>query len=123
MDDNYDYIADQDPGLHNIRKRSIYNEDQSDPNQNDGGCEAISESDWKRADELIRPTRNVESGSVYRIKESFVKVLVVADKSMIKFHTHLTDYILTLMSHVSILNCEFLIKFGLFFAIFHLFLL
>lgn len=97
MDDHYDYVADQA-----IRRtRSVSIEDQSESNQIDGGCQAISEGDWNNVDEHTRTTRNVESGSVFRINESFVKVLVVADKSMVKFHTHLSDYILTLMSHVS----------------------
>lgn len=88
---------------HSIRrKRSVSsNEDQSELTQADGGCQAISETEWKNSEELTRTTRNVESGSVYHINESFVKVLVVADKSMVKFHTHLSDYILTLMAHVS----------------------
>lgn len=86
------------------RTRSVSIEDQSVSNQIDGGCQAISEDDWKNVDEHARTTRNAESGSVFRINESFVKVLVIADRSMVKFHTHLSDYILTLMSHVSTNN-------------------
>lgn len=81
-------------------KRSISYEDQSELSHEDEGCETVPETEWKGS-ELTRITRNIESGSVYRINESFVKALVVADKSMIRFHTHLSDYILTLMSHVS----------------------
>lgn len=97
IDDHYDYLADHSI----IRKRSVSNDDQLELHQADGGCQTISETEWKHSEELTRITRNIESGSVYRIKESFVKVLVVADKSMTIFHTQLSDYILTLMSHVS----------------------
>ncbi|KAJ8950765.1 hypothetical protein NQ318_011258 [Aromia moschata] len=55
-------------------------------------------------DELSRTTRDIEWSSFAKTsKEFFIKVLVVADNSMVKYHVteeNLTHYILTLMSHV-----------------------
>ncbi|CAH1132157.1 unnamed protein product [Ceutorhynchus assimilis] len=62
--------------------------------------------------ELFRSTRDTDwtsSGYVKRSNEFFIKVLVVADSTMLRYHkTHeeLTKYILILMSHVGLLFKE-----------------
>ncbi|KAG5867322.1 hypothetical protein JTB14_008247 [Gonioctena quinquepunctata] len=75
--------------------------------QAEGTCDAIDEKDWRRLGEYSRVVRNAEWSSMSRISnESFLKVLVVADESMLKYHQNedeLTHYILTLMSHVAFL--------------------
>lgn len=58
-------------------------------------------------EEVLRNARDTDwnSGYTKRSNEYFIKVLVVADSTMLEYHkTHeeLTRYILILMSHVSI---------------------
>ncbi|XP_018561715.1 A disintegrin and metalloproteinase with thrombospondin motifs 9 isoform X2 [Anoplophora glabripennis] len=70
-------------------------------------CDIDTDKDYSILDELSRATREIEWGSYAKTsQEYFVKVLVVADESMVKYHVRDDDlhhYILTLMSHVSLI--------------------
>ncbi|XP_074026740.1 ADAM metallopeptidase with thrombospondin type 1 motif A isoform X3 [Leptinotarsa decemlineata] len=92
------------PKEHLIQKREIPLNPWSQDIE--GTCDVVEEKYWKKP-EYTRKTRNAEWTSKFRMSnESFVKVLVVADESMVKYHLNddeLTHYILILMSHVSFL--------------------
>ncbi|CAH1278310.1 unnamed protein product, partial [Diabrotica balteata] len=104
-----EYIAKD----HRIRRRSLTSYE-PDSIEIEGTCDMLKETIWRSPADVLkdaaRPRRNAEWNSIYRMSnESYVKVLVVADGSMLKYHTNsneLTVYILTLMSHVSFLFKE-----------------
>ncbi|XP_056632510.1 A disintegrin and metalloproteinase with thrombospondin motifs 9 isoform X2 [Diorhabda sublineata] len=95
---------------HRIRRRSIL-QNKQDEDDIEGTCDTVDERIWHSSADVarddVRPRRNAEWSSTNRISnESFVKVLVVADSSTLKYHgdhEDLVSYILMLMSHVSFL--------------------
>ncbi|XP_050511629.1 A disintegrin and metalloproteinase with thrombospondin motifs 9 isoform X2 [Diabrotica virgifera virgifera] len=105
-----EYIAKD----HRIRRRSLSSYEPDSEIEIEGTCDMLKETIWRSPADVLkdaaRPRRNAEWNSIYRMSnESYVKVLVVADGSMLKYHTNsneLTVYILTLMSHVSFLFKE-----------------
>ncbi|KAF7271026.1 hypothetical protein GWI33_016056 [Rhynchophorus ferrugineus] len=68
-------------------------------------------NDYNSLPEVLRTTRNTNSKDIFtkESNEYFIKVLIVADSTMLEYHkTHeaVTKYILILMSHVALLFKE-----------------
>lgn len=96
------------PKQHKLTKREV----ESDEDQWDTGvgmCDAVPEGVWTNVDAEDRHSRTIRNAewTSGNTNEYFVKVLIVADKSMLEHHGTYSDlqhYILTLMHTVRNFN-------------------
>ncbi|CAH1115336.1 unnamed protein product [Psylliodes chrysocephalus] len=104
--DDPDNKADN-PKSHHLKKRSVHLYDSNDI---EGTCDVITNTANLTSEDGPRPRRNAEWSNINRLSNvSYVKVLIVADRTMVKYHVtqdDLTYYILTIMGHVSFLFKE-----------------
>lgn len=98
--DDPDNKADN-PKSHHLKKRSVHLYDSNDI---EGTCDVITNTANLTSEDGPRPRRNAEWSNINRLSNvSYVKVLIVADRTMVKYHVtqdDLTYYILTIMGHV-----------------------
>ncbi|KAJ8921175.1 hypothetical protein NQ315_013647 [Exocentrus adspersus] len=104
IEDDYEIVEQRRD--HIRRKREIVVDEEAETAYIDK-CAVDTEKEYPFSDTLSRTPREIEWSSYAKTsKEYFVKVLVVADRTMVKYHVRdedLEHYILTLMSHVSLL--------------------
>ncbi|CAG9862410.1 unnamed protein product [Phyllotreta striolata] len=105
--ENHTIVIDDvvdNPKTHRL-KRSLHDADGFE-----GTCGVATNEDKEPSEEAPRSRRNAKWTNINRISNvSYVKVLIVADRTMVKYHVtqdDLTYYILTIMGHVSFLYQE-----------------